>query len=70
MYTVDISKVRPDGRVELECRSPVISLPAALRVADSHTPAPLNPATRSRLRCEHGGVAKVGRVLIAIACEF
>jgi hypothetical protein len=69
MYTVAISKVRPDGRVELECSSPVISLPAALRVADSHAPAPLNPATRSRLRSEHGGEAKIGGVLIAIGCE-
>jgi hypothetical protein len=70
MYTIDISKLRPDGRPQLELHAPVLSLPAALRVADSHAPAPLNVATRTRIRREHGGVAKVGQVLIAIACEF
>jgi len=70
MYTVEISKLRPAGRPQLELHAPVMSLPAALRVADSHAPAPLNVATRSRMRREHGGVAKVGQVLIAIACEF
>lgn len=69
MYTIEISKLRPAGRPAVLLHAPVMSLLAALRVADSHSPAPLNVATRTRLRREHGGVAKVGQVMIAINCE-
>lgn len=67
-YTVEVDTMLPNGRIERSHRTLVCSITAALRVADSNAPAPLNPAVRTRLRRNHGGQARVGRVQIAIGC--
>jgi hypothetical protein len=66
--TVDITTVGSNGRPRTVVRTLACSLTAAFRVADSHTPAPLNPAVRERIRRGHGGSAQVGQVHIAIGC--
>ena len=66
--TIDITTLGADGRPRAIVRTCACSLAGAFRVADSHTPAPLNPAVRRRIRRCRGGSAQVGRVHVAIGC--
>ncbi len=65
--TVDIATIDLTGAPVKVLHAERSSIRAALRVIDSHAPAPANPHVRRRLEREQGGRLQIGMLSAEIA---